>query len=175
MAYGGASTIRQIKVADPVTILNVTGATEGGGGSLPPFRVVVPDSRLRTKVTVLFSPKPPYPEPFDLTSLGATLYLADMEQDYGGDSAALLPAVALVGTRAAPVAIPLVADLLAWSKEFVTAGDCIQGWLALNNTTGFNGKLVLQARWQPDGQRIPDVEWDEIKRLCQITAAQMTL
>jgi hypothetical protein len=173
MAWGGnPNSRRQLLIAPPAVLLNSSGSSEASVPELSPFRVMVPDSRLRTKVAIIFSPTPPYPDPFDITGLGATLHLYDSEQDYGGASAALLPAVDLVGTTAAPVAIPRSAGLLAWSKEFVTAGDAITGNLQLANITGFVGRVVIQARWQPDGQRIPDDEWSEIERLCSLVVSQ---
>ena len=166
---------RQLKISQPLVLLNNGGAGESPALVLPTWTVMTPDSRLRTKVTLLFSATPPYTLPEDLTGLGATLWLYESEQDYGGGNAGLVPSVALDGsTLLVPIAIPKSVGLAGYSREFVTAGDAIQGQIKIATPAGFIGKIVLQARWQPDGQRLPADEWEEIETLCSMVGSQVT-
>lgn len=178
MGWSGAPSKRQIFIPPPATLLFIPPDFEAEDDiQLPEFRVMTPDSRLRTKVTLLFSfpQDPDLVPPIDLTGAAATLYLYELEQDYGGSSAQLIPSVALEGTFAAPTPIPKFPFLDGYSKEFVTAGDAIGGLFSVSNPSALSGFMVmLQARWQPDGQRLPDDEWDEIKHLCALNASPVT-
>jgi hypothetical protein len=167
MAWAG-DPFRQIFIPPPLTLCTFTGGGVEAPVALPPFLVMTPDSRLRTKVTLLFSGLTSVPAPL------GSLYLAEVEQDFGGPSAQLLDSVAIEGTAAAPTSLPKNPTLLGYSKEFVTAGDAIRGYLTVGS--GINGgSIVLQARWQPDGQRFPPEEWDEVKRLCSLVASTVSL
>jgi hypothetical protein len=161
---------RQIWTPPGVQLFNITSTPEGALTS--EWRTMTPDSRLRCKVTLLFSPIGGTPIPIDLTAFGATLYLYEEENDYTGPSGSMIPSVALEGTASAPTALPKNPLLWGYSKEFVTAGDAIHGVLTLNPTGSVtHGQWVAQARWQPDGQRLPDAEWDEVKRFCNMMVA----
>ena len=98
-----------------------------------------------------------------------------MEQDYSGSGGVLTPSVAIEGTSTAPTSLPKNPGLSGYSKEFVTAGDAIQGLLTLASGFGTGGSVVLQARWQPDGQRLPADEWDEVSRLCSLQGSQVNV
>lgn len=167
-----ANSRRQIFYSDPVVLADVQVLPEATW-NFDPFLVMTPDSRLRAKVTVLWSPYPDFVG-VDLTTAGNTIYLEEVEQDYGGPFAGLIPCTAIEGTSTAPTAITQ-GDLSGYSREFVTAGDAIRGFVQLGVVVPWNGQIVLQARWQPDGQRLPADEWEEITRFCSIVAAQVKL
>lgn len=172
---GNPDTRRQYFQPQGVLLAALTGANPEGPITIPRFLVMTPDSRLRVKIAIILSLAQGTALPFDSSALGAFLYLAEMEQDWTGASAQLLPCVAIEGTQTAPTALPKDPDLLLYSKEFVTAGDAIAGYMTIQPEEGPIGSLVLQARWQPDGQRLPDDEWDEIRRLCSIVSDKVVV
>jgi hypothetical protein len=158
---------RQIWTPPGVQLINIEGADEES--FTIEWRTMTPDSRLRTKVTLLFSPVGGTPIPVDITPMSPTLYLYEEENDYTGPSGSMIPSVALEGNAGAPTSLPKQPLLWGYSKEFVTAGDAIHGVLTVSPASGTPlGQWVAQARWQPDGQRLPDEEWDEVKRFCNM-------
>lgn len=137
--------------------------SEAPDTAVVPFRVLVPDSRLRVKISLLFSfqagQRPEDTSTIDLSSGGATLWLYESDDDDSGMTGDAYGCTNIEGTAAAPTAIPRAVGLSGYSREFITAGDNIEGIF----TTGFNGFLGnwnLQLRYQPDnGQRFTDEEW----------------
>lgn len=172
MAWGGpVPGSRQIYVAAS-SLLDIGGSTEAPF-TVPNFMVMTPDSRLRTKVTILFvgsaAAMAALPSPF------ATLALVEMEQDIGGPSGQLQPSVAVdPPTPGGTINLPLAPGLVGYSREFVTAGDAIRGSLVVASGVG-PIQVIISARWQPDGQRLPADEWDEVIRLCSIVAPQVNI
>lgn len=138
---------------------------------LPSILAMTPDSRLRFKLTILFTGTGViFPAPL------GTLSVVEMEQDDAGGSAILLPAVAV--DPVAPggtISLPLAPQLQGYSREFVTAGDAIQANLTLAAGFGAGGQVVVQGRWQPDGQRLPADEWDEVVTLCSLVVPQVSV
>lgn len=172
MGWGGpVPGSRQIFIASQVLCNFTKGGAAEGPVTLPPFLVMTPDSRLRTKVTILFSGNGiTWP-----ATLG-TLALFEMEQDYGGSSATLIQSVAVdPPAPGGTITLPLAPTLLGYSREFVTAGDAIQGNLVIGAGTGNGGKVIVQARWQPDGQRLPRDEWEEVMGLCSLNVPQVNV
>jgi hypothetical protein len=138
-----------------------------------PFRVPTPDSRVQLSLTLLWS----QPEavggavPFDMT-LGGTaswaLWLVAREFDVGGAGAAI-PTTNLVGTKAAPLALPSDVNIDGYSDDFSGGQDEIYGELTIGfpNLSPANGlRCALQARYEPGPCAICDAEWLEIIRSC---------
>lgn len=150
----------------PATLIAST--TNGERAPTVRFRVPVPDSRLRVKISVLFAfvagQQTTAP---DLTPGGATLWLAAADDDDSGSTGTTLPETNLEGTQAAPTLIPATPGLVGYSREFITAGDNIEG-VFQTAYNGFNGYWMLQLRYQPDtGQRFTDEEWEAIVGYCK--------
>lgn len=156
--------------APMVPLVNASAA--GAGTAAGKFRVPVPDSRLRVKVSVIFIPAAGSTPVSDLSPAGATLWLYETEVDRSGVSGAYFPCANIEGTSAAPTAIPISAGLYGYSREFTTLADAIEG--AFN--TGTNGTQagvwVMQATYSPDSVRFTAQEWNEITRQCN--PARMT-
>ncbi len=160
---------RQIEVLPPIVLATMTGA--GGGGTIE-FRVQTPDSRLQVKVSVLFAPTPPFSVPYDITNMGATIYLAEEDESYGATYSGYVPMTAIINgaTLTSPLSLPQAPGLMGYSQEFVTAADAIHGFLGLSPAgEGSQGQWVLQVRYQPYGQRLPEADWSETKTLCNAT------
>ena len=142
----------------------------GAAGSIR-FRLETPDSRVRTKVSILFVPAAGTSAVTFAQSTGAQLWLYETEADQTGTSGLDVPCVDIEGTFAAPTAIPKSSGLAGYSREFVTIGDGVEGQLSFpidESSGGPKGTVALQTRFQPDGQRLPFDEWDEVRRQCSI-------
>jgi hypothetical protein len=129
-----------------------------------PFRVRNPDSRCRIKVSILFTPISGAVG--NIAAKAMTLWLFEAEKDRSGQSGAVIPCVDLDGsTQIAPIAIPKSAGLGGYSYEATTAGDYIAGEITvpIQIGDGSGGALTLQTQLQPDGQRLPDKDWDEVR------------
>lgn len=136
-----------------------------GGPYTSTFRVPIPDSRLRVKLSVLFIPGAGGAP--NAASLGAsTLWLYEADADLSGLSGITIPATDIVGTSAVPLVIPASADLGGYSREFVTAADAIEGVLTSTPGGPMIGTWMLQTRYQPDAVRFTFEEWDQIKAGC---------
>ena len=179
--YRGGIGPVQIHYSAPTEVLAEVvgdGVTPASGSTR--FRVETPDSRLRVKVGILFIrdqsggllTAPP-------SHLGATLYKGEEETDRSGYRGGkviandiLRDAAGNLIHQSAPLAIPEDIGLEGWSQEFVTAADSLIGLFTTANGTGGaagpSGRWIVQARWQPDGQRLDDVDWDYVVRNCQL-------
>jgi hypothetical protein len=152
----------------PMTLVSAT--TNGEHTPQVVFRVPVPDSRLRVKISVLFAfvagQQTSSP---DLSPGGATLWLSAADDDDSGSTGTTLTETNLEGTQAAPTAIPFTPGLVGYSREFITSADYIEGVFKTAHN-GFNGYWVLQLRYQPDtGQRFSTEEWEAIVGYCKPT------
>jgi hypothetical protein len=145
------------------------------------FRVPVPDSRLRVKVAVFFSPVPSSITsgglPIDIRSQWpSTIWLGLEEIDFAGRIAGPVPVqnlivnptTGLLVTRAAPLTIPSDANVMGYSQEFQTGGDQIVGELVTTFSApqNQNGRWMLYTRYQPDGLSMPPDEWESVKKFC---------
>ncbi len=168
---------RQKHILLPETLINFQGNSEGNIGAVQ-FRVKVPDSRLRVKLSLVPATPPAGSATFTLSGKGLTLWLRDTE--FAQQTGTYFPVTDLWGTAAVPGPIPgrinpatglPIADpgLNGFSKEFVTAGDAIEGTVnypvVVNNG---KGQLLLQATYTPEAIRFPREEWLEIKHECGI-------
>jgi hypothetical protein len=137
--------------------------TSGGSGTAKTavFRVPIPDSRLRVKLSVMYIPA----TGIAVTVAAATLWLYEADVDDSGVQGNLIPCTNIEGTSAAPTALPLAAGLQGYSREFVTAADYIVGRLVASPSSA-PGSWVLQARYQPDAVRFTDEEWNALKSQC---------
>lgn len=163
--YGQNSALQKIETQPIALVTIVDGAAVPANASVY-FRVGIPDSRLRVKLSVLFIPLAGSANEFDATGF-ANLWLYEAEDDKSGISGRAIQTGNIEGTEAAPTAVPATAPLLGYSREFVTAADAIEGKLTiLTNVT--LGTWVLQARFQPDAVRFTDAEWDEIATACKV-------
>lgn len=154
---------RQIFRPRPVTLVTFDGATTGT--KTVDFRLPTPDSRCRTKVALIGVPEPGGSRLF-LAGKTVTLLLRSIEDAIEGGMP--VPVTSLpdptVGTA---FAIPQNPNLGGFSFETVTIGDAIEGTISVTSGADANlGRLVLQARFQPDGQRLPWDEWREIVAQC---------
>ena len=98
----------------------------------------------------------------DVTTQGATLWLREVEEDNSGTSGIDIPCTDLVGTSAAPLAIPANSGLRGYSREFVTAADWLVGTLAIATSVGTPGVWMLQTRYQPQSVSFTPEEWRRI-------------
>ena len=169
---------RQRHILLPEIICNFLGSSEGGSVGSVSFRVLVPDSRLRTKIVLVPQPASETSPNFTLVGKGLTLWLRDTERAV--QTGTYYPTTNLWGTAAVPGPIPgdidpgtglPVADpgLGAFGKEFVTAGDAIEGTInydAVVNTG--RGQIALQVVYVPESIRFPRNEWEEIKAQCGV-------
>jgi hypothetical protein len=139
------------------------------------FRVPVPDSRLRVKVSVIYCPVPGVTIPFDIGTVNSHyLWLGLEELDWAGRIAGPIPtqnliinpATATYYTRAAPLVIPSDVNVMGFSQEFQTAGDQIFGELTTTFVAAAPGRWMLYTRYQPDGLWLPPDEWEAVKGLC---------
>lgn len=168
---------RQRLILPPVVVANFLGSSEGGLTGSVHFRVLVPDSRLRTKIVLVPVPASETSPDFTIAGKGLTLWLRDTER--GVQTGKFSPTTNLWGTSAVPGPIPGTIDpatglpiadngLDAFGKEFVTAGDAIDGTInypAVINTG--RGSLALQVLYVPDaGIRFVWHEWQEICGEC---------
>lgn len=157
-----------------ITLGHVTEFAEGNSASSR-FRIYTPDSRLRVKVTVLFLRDDPTDTSTPVTNHGATLYIGEEEHDYSGKLGAdlictdvLRDATGNVIHQSAPLAIPEDVGLDGFTTEFVTAADSLIG-IFTTGQAGPSGHWVVQLRFQPDGQRLCDQDWDFVCRKCHAT------
>jgi len=163
---------RQVHKLKPLSLMQFVGSSEGNTGEVS-FRVEVPDSRLRVQVALIGIALGSSNNV--LGGKGLTLWLRACENAI--DTGTVVPITNLWGTGGTLAPIPgyidntgaYVADanLAGWGKEFVTAGDAIEGTVNYPSTVNTGpGQLVLQVRYTPEAIRFPRDEWDEIKRLC---------
>jgi hypothetical protein len=154
---------RQIWRPRPVTLITFNGVTTGS--KTVKFRLPTPDARVRTKVALIGIPDPGG-SPLFLAGKTLTLLLHSIEDAIDGGMP--IPVTSLpdptVGTA---FTIPQNATLGGFSFETLTIGDAIEGTVSVTGTANaIKGRLVLQARFQPDGQRLPWDEWREIVSQC---------
>jgi hypothetical protein len=159
-SYGGP---RQIFVPPPCNVVIFDGVTTGTKSVR--FRVPTPDSRVRQNVALLGVPAPGGSATF-LAGKSLTLLLQGVSDAVQGGMT--VPVTSLpdpdVGT---PFAIPENSSLGGFAYESVTIGDAIEGEVTVIGVAdAVVGRLVLQVRYQPDGQRLPWDEWREIVSNC---------
>lgn len=159
-SYGGP---RQLWVPPARNLVIFDGVTTGAKSVR--FRVPTPDSRIRQNVALLGVPNPGGSPTF-LAGKALTLLLQSVADAIQGGMT--VPVTSLpdptVGT---PIAIPENSALGGFAYESVTIGDAIEGVITATGTANaVLGRLVLQVRYQPDGQRLPWDEWREIVSQC---------
>lgn len=151
-------------IPQPLALITFGGSTSPAGITCQ-FRVPVPDSRLRVKVSVLFVPQAGRAR--NVGALGtSTLWLAETDDDLSGLSGIAVPSTDIEGTAAAPTTIPASPGLGGYSREFVSAADAIEGLLTSTFASGMVGTWMLQTRYQPNAVRFTYEEWDRIKAGC---------
>jgi hypothetical protein len=146
----------------PQQSLITLGPSATGGPYTAVFRVPIPDSRLRVKISTLFVPA----SGLATSGLSADLWLYETDVEAAGVTGIQIPTTNIEGTQAAPTAIPEAAGLMGYSREFVSAADYIVGRLRASPGGPGVGTWVLQTRYQPDAVRFTDREWNEIKNQC---------
>lgn len=162
--YGRNSALQKLET-QPIQLVTILSSAAVPANASVYFRVPIPDSRLRVKLSVLFIPPAGDTNEFDITTF-ANLWLYEAEDDTSGVSGRAIQTGNIEGTEAAPTAVPASAPLLGYSREFVTAADAIEGkFTILNNIT--LGTWILKSRYQPDAVRFTDAEWDQIATACQ--------
>jgi hypothetical protein len=152
------SAVQKVQTFDRL----LTSNTVESVGLISTFKVPVPDSRLRTKISLFWN----LPPAQALGSLASTLWLYEADLDLSGNGGDLVPLTDLVGTQAAPLTIPQNVDLLGYSREFITAADYICGVLTMTVPPEGQSSWVLQCRYQPQSVRFTDDEWQEIAAAC---------
>lgn len=162
--YGQNSALQKIET-QPISLVTIQGSSGVPANPFVYFRIPIPDSRLRVKLSVLFIPLAGAAAEFDATGF-ANLWLYEAEDDTSGMSGRTIQTGNIEGTEAAPTAVPSTAPLLGYSREFVTAADAIEGkFTLLANIT--LGTWILKSRYQPDAVRFTDAEWEQIATGCQ--------
>jgi hypothetical protein len=152
----------------PIVLARMGGT--GAGQKKMAFRVPTPDSRLRVRLDVFFSPAAGVtPVPSGLTNLfGIWLYSTVL--DRGGVSGRTIPVENVEGTEAALTTFPEADGLMGYSREFVTAADFIEGQAnvgALSPNAIYAGATwILQTRYQPNNVTFSAREWNEITAQC---------
>jgi hypothetical protein len=150
---------------------------EGGEGGFKTikFRIFCPDSRLRVKASILFLRDNPEDTSIPVTDNAATLYIGEEEHDRSGKLGAgvictdvLRDSAGAVIHQSAPLPIPEDPGLEGFTVEFVTAADQLLG-IFTSGQDGPTGHWVLQLRFQPDGQRLCDSDWDYVCRKLHAT------
>ena len=163
----------QIHDPDPLNLLSVKpGGTLNFAGVLA-FRVPTPDSRLVTSIDLLFSQPnaPAATVPFDMTfgsTIGASLWLAGRTLDRGG-AGQLIPTVNLVGSRAAPIALPTDVAIDGYADDYPGGQDDIYGELTVSFSVFSPAqglRISLLVRQEPGPCAICDDEWQQIIALC---------
>jgi hypothetical protein len=155
-AYNGPRQKHEPRI---IILARLTGNPDAGKAIS--FKVPIPDSRLRVKISILFTPlSGAFP---NLLAAGNTMWLRETEDDRGA-SGRTVPCLDLEGLKAAPIGIPQTADLAGYSREFITSADNIEGDLQLVGVATFIGTVTLQCRYQPDSVTFTQQEWDEIRR-----------
>lgn len=137
------------------------------------FRVMNPDSRVRLKITVMFVRDAGASA--SILTMPTTLYLGEEEQNKKNGKRVLCTdilrdAAGNVIHQSGPLTIPEDAGLEGFTTEFVTAADSILGIFTTSSDAGgtFDGHWLAQARWQPDGQRLCDEDWEYVRRKCHL-------
>ena len=145
----------------PVTLAQFSGIGSAKTGPVT-FRVNMPDSRVRVKLSLVFVPSSGAPGA--LAGKGIALWLSEIEYDRQ-TSGLTIPSVNIEGTSAAPTLIFNDNALSGYSREFVTAADGVQGVVTIPAQLGDGkaGLLQLQGRMQPEAQRLTDEEWLAIR------------
>ena len=157
--YGHNSATQKVT---PQTKTLVTISNSPNVKAVVTFRVPVPDSRLRVKISTIFVPQAGQST---VNAGTASLWLYEAEDDMSGTTGTTVPSTNVEGTSAAPTAIPATAGLSGYSREFVTGADAIEGvFTAIAGAAGGLGTWVLQVRYQPESVRFTDAEWNEISQ-----------
>jgi hypothetical protein len=148
---------------------------EEGDTATVKFRIYCPDSRLRVKASLIFLRDDPSDTTDPVTDLGATLYIGEEEHDRSGKlgtevicTDVLRDSSGNIIHQSAPLAIPEDVGLEGFTTEFVTAADQLLG-IFTTGQEGPSGHWVLQLRFQPDGQRLCDSDWDFVCRKLHAT------
>jgi hypothetical protein len=142
------------------------------------FRIPMPDSRVRCKVSLIYDVVPTSANtalPRDITGVSHTIWMCLAEESYQGRIAGpvptqniiINPGTGVLVTRAAPLTIPSDAGVMGFSREFVTAGDNLYGELTTGFVAAVPGRWMLYTRYQPDGIYLPPDEWQQIVGLCR--------
>lgn len=142
------------------------------------FRVPLPDSRVRCKVTLLYDAVPKTTNaalPYNITAISHTVWMCLEDVSFAGRQDAPVPiqnvirdpVTGLLVTRLAPLIIPSDPNTMGFSREFVSAGDSLYGELATGFVATAPGRWMLYTRYQPEGLFLPPDEWQEIVGLCR--------
>jgi hypothetical protein len=142
------------------------------------FRVPLPDSRVRCKVTLLYDPVPKTTNlalPQDITGVTHSIWMALEDVSFAGrqdapvpvQNVVVNPTTGLLVTRAAPLVIPSDPGVMGFSREFVSAGDSLYGELVTGYVAAVPGRWMLYCRYQPDGLYLPPDEWQEVVGLAR--------
>ncbi len=153
-----------------ITLDTLIGMQSGGSGIATVFfKIPIPDSRMRVKVSIPFI----RPTGTAATGISATLWLYEADEDLSGVQGDLLPLANIEGTSAAPLSIPIDTGLLGYSREFISAADYIIGRIVTAGQPSTPGSWMLQTRYQPQAVRFTDAEWNSIASGCN-PSAEMT-
>lgn len=154
----------------------VLGTDAAAGPGTAQFRVPTPSARVRTKIAVFWEPVPAagIAIPVDLTGVAHTLWMGAEEYCSGPGrwtgwipvtDVIVNPSSGVLITRNTPMTIPLNSKLMGYGQEFETLGDAIFGELVFNHVVAFQGRWMLQVRYEAT-QLILDKEWEAIVALC---------
>ncbi len=155
-------------VTDTLVIAKVHGAF---GPDTAKFRAMNPDSRVRLKITVAYVDEQAAVS--SILAMTTHLYLGEEEHLATRGRRVLCTDIlrdstGTVVTQSSPLVIPEDAGLQGFTTEFVTAADSILGIFDTLSAGGRDGWWIVNARWQPDGQRLCDGDWEFVKRKCHL-------
>lgn len=143
---------------DPVAIFDmVTGVGVASGTTR--FRCVVPDPRMWVKFGVLWVPKDGSTPPSAATQ---TLWIAAVDRGGIAQQGTDFPVEDVVGTSAAPLAIPTNSALFGKFAQVQTGNTGLQGVMVVTTpAAGVEGKWYAKASYYPTVDMSRE-EWDKL-------------
>jgi hypothetical protein len=143
---------------EPKAIFDMRTGVGGTGGTVR-FRCVTPDPRVWVKFGVLWVPQDGSTAPGAAT---LTLWVSQLERSGIGDQGPEFPVEDLLGTSAAPLAIPTNAALFGKFVEVTTAKSGLQGVMVVTTpTAGVQGTWYAKASYTPAVEMSRE-EWDKL-------------
>lgn len=161
---------------DPAQDLIVVRGAEDIGYLTAAFRAQLPGPRVWCRVGLLFTPLTTDESPDGMTPPegegdipGYWLAATEGPQNTGpgGESGRQVPVLNLVGTSAAPLAIPVDSDLFGYTSDIRGGYIGVRGRLRLLNPETQGAWRVFASWWAMEG--VCRKEWEELAASCRLT------